>query len=63
MHVTEAEHDERLFQALTLLVAVCEQVTQELSALENPPLPLVNRLDETRNLSMDLALSLDAAKR
>jgi hypothetical protein len=48
------ERGQRAFQALTLLVAVCEQVSAELGALDSPPLPLLNRLQEAHDLAIDL---------
>ena len=52
------QRDETVFPALTLLVAVCEQVSLELQEFESPPLPLLNRLQETHDLAIDLARSL-----
>ena len=57
------EREERIFQAVTLLVAVCEQVTLELQALDDPPLPLLNRIDETHDLAIGFALARPGAKR
>jgi hypothetical protein len=54
------EAEERLFQVLTLLVAVCEQAEQELRVIGHSPLPLLNRVTETRDLATDFALSLSA---
>jgi hypothetical protein len=48
------EDEERVMRALTLLVAVCEQASLELQEAAWPETPLLNRLDETHDLAIDV---------